>query len=302
MLAPPPFDALYDPDDIPIRFYDEEAYRTRSAYDRRRADAHAHARPVARAGAPDVGRLYGAGGLRRPRDGAAALRPAPPGAGREHDHPVFRRPRQVVGRVGRHRKGLLSTARSGACPLSWPVRASSNRARSITDICELIDTGRTLLALAGLEAPQTYRGRDLLNEPAPEAVYAQIGWPDLDAPLFQRAFVERVSEVQSTRGLPPTPRRACPPTRRCASPCARARYRMDVTWYQDGRRLPRPEADGNLFDLQADPYETRNLWAVPEAQPVVEELWLKLETGSPAWIAPSSCSLPRIRGKLEQIL
>ena len=43
------------------------------------------------------------------------------------------------------------------------------------DICELIDTGRTLLNLAGLEIPPQYKGRDLLNDAPHEAVYGQIG-------------------------------------------------------------------------------------------------------------------------------
>ena len=58
-----------------------------------------------------------------------------------------------------------------------------------------------------------------------------------------------------------------------------------MTWYRDGARVPLQEADGNLFDLQADPHERHNLWSVPEAQPLVHGLWLKLEE----WFAGMAC-------------
>ena len=38
VLAPPPFDQLYNPDDIPIRYFDEQVYLTHSERDRRNAD------------------------------------------------------------------------------------------------------------------------------------------------------------------------------------------------------------------------------------------------------------------------
>jgi choline-sulfatase len=154
--------------------------------------------------------------------------------------------------------------------------------RNETGICELIDTGRTLLALAGLDAPSDYCGRDLLNTPPPSAVYGQIGWPDPLAPLFVRGFTERVSEVQSQR--PPQPSRL-PDHSSMRAAVRTQRYRMDVTWYRDGTRVPLEQADGNLFDLLADPGETRNLWSVPEAQPLVHGLWIKLED----WFAGMDC-------------
>jgi arylsulfatase A-like enzyme len=151
-----------------------------------------------------------------------------------------------------------------------------------TGICELVDTGRTLLALAGLEAPPNYRGRDLLSDPPPPAVYGQIGWPDPQSPLFVRAFKSRVSEVTSQS--PPRPARL-PAHSQMRAAVRTQRYRLDVTWYRDGERVPLAQADGNLFDLSADPRETRNLWSVPEARPLVHGLWLKLED----WFAGLGC-------------
>jgi hypothetical protein len=55
---------------------------------------------------------------------------------------------------------------------------------------------------------------------------------------------------------------------------------MDVTWYRDGERLELEEADGNLFDLDADPRERFNLWSEPAMQPTVKRLWRLLERWS----------------------
>jgi arylsulfatase A-like enzyme len=275
VLAPPPFDTLYDPDDIPIRWYDESAYRTRAAYDRRRADTMrirdmspeqvrqmwADYMGLVACVDHEMGRLLST--LRRLGldENTIVLFSA--------DHG------KSLGEWGATEKGFYDSE-VWRVPMILAGPGVEARGTVDEDICELIDTGRTLLALAGLEAPDGYRGRDLLHDPAPEAVYAQIGWPDVDAPLYQRAFAERISEVPSARGLSPISRP--PPSHTQMRVALRtARYRMDVTWYQDGQRLPFDEADGNLFDLQADPGETRNLWANPEMQPVVEDLWRKLE-------------------------
>jgi arylsulfatase A-like enzyme len=156
--------------------------------------------------------------------------------------------------------------------------------RTESGLCELVDTGRTLLSLVGLGAPAWYRGRDLLNDPPPPAVFGEIGWPDPRAPIFGRAYSSRVSEVKgekqsraTARALPPRP----PRHSQMRAAVRTDRHRMDVTWYKDGERVPVAEADGNLFDLQADPYETTNLWKSPEALGTVYELWLKLD----AWFA-----------------
>jgi hypothetical protein len=275
VLAPPPFDALYDPDEIPIRWYDDDAYGTRSAYDRRRADAMRM-----RELSPDQVRQMWADymGLVACVDHETGrLLSALRRLGLEEDTVVLFSADhgKSLGEWGATEKGFYDSE-VWRVPMILAGPGVEPKGAVDTGICELIDTGRTLLALAGLEAPAAYRGRDLLHQPAPEAVYAQIGWPDLDASLFQRAFVERISEVQSKRGPSPTSRPR-PAQTQMRVAVRTARYRMDVTWYQDGRRLPRPEADGNLFDLETDPHETQNLWAVPEAQPVVVDLWEKLE-------------------------
>ena len=54
------------------------------------------------------------------------------------------------------------------------------------------------------------------------------------------------------------------------------RYRMDVTLYQNGVQLPIEKADGNIFDLEMDPYEMQNLWLDPQNARLKLDLWNKL--------------------------
>jgi len=282
VLAPPPFDALYDPDQLPIRYYDDAAYQGRAARDRRVAD-NMRMRDLSREQVRqvwkdymglvacvdhEVGRLLSAlQALDLERNTIILF---------SSDHG------KSLGEWGATEKGFFDSE-------VWRVPfilagPGIERRGTVTDICELVDTGRTLLHLAGLEAPADYRGRDLLSDSAPEAVYAQIGNPDSQAPLFQRSMATRQppgdirgadarvwASLQAAGGAP----RPRSQTMRAA--IRTARYRMDVDWYREGARVPLTEADGNLFDLQADSGEVRNLWAAPEAQEIVRELWRRLE-------------------------
>jgi hypothetical protein len=63
------------------------------------------------------------------------------------------------------------------------------------------------------------------------------------------------------------------------------RYQMDYTYMKDGVKLP--VEDGNLFDMQLDPGELRNLWDDPGHQEIKASLagrmdrWFE-ETDKPA--------------------
>ncbi len=59
-----------------------------------------------------------------------------------------------------------------------------------------------------------------------------------------------------------------------------------------GRRVPREEMDGNLFDLQADPHERVNLFGRPESQPIVEKLIGHLERWDVSLDHPRGCFPP----------
>jgi arylsulfatase A-like enzyme len=260
VLAPPPYDQLYDPDEIPIRFYDEKAYKTRSERDRRNADRQ-RMRELSREQIRqmwkdymglvacvdhETGRMLDALAELGLLDRTIVLFSA--------DHG------KALGEWGVTEKGFYD-AEVWRVPFILAGQGVNAHGIVDDDICELIDTGRTLLHLSGLDVPEQFKGRDLLNEAPQKAVYGQIGWPDPAAPIMQRI------RERSQRGPIATAMRSAIRTQR---------YRMDVTLYQNGVQLPIEEADGNIFDLQADPLETQNLWDDPTKKGLKQALWDQL--------------------------
>ena len=243
VLPPPPRDSLYDPADIPIRYLDAEALAGRSKRDKMFADRHrmcdlsreqirhvwTNYMGLCACVDHEVGRLMSALEELGLRDDTIVFYNA--------DHG------KMLGEYGTGEKGVFDD-QVWRVPFIWsfPGRLPEGKVR--TDICELADTGRTLLTLAGLEdrIPDSFRGRDLFgDDPAPEAVFGQINY------RMMRVAVRT------------------------------DRYRMDVTWSDEGRRLGEDELDGNLFDLSEDPAERVNLYDEPSHDPVRRELLERLE-------------------------
>jgi choline-sulfatase len=260
VLAPPPFDQLYDPDDLPIRYFDENAYQTRSLRDRHNADRQ-RMRDLSREQIRQIwkdymglvacvdhetGRMLGALAELGLLDNTIVLFSA--------DHG------KALGEWGTTEKGFYDSE-VWRVPFILAGPGVPAKGSVDEDICELIDTGRTLLSLAGLPCPPQYKGRDLLNESPRDAVYGQIGWPDNEAPIMHRI------RERNPNAFPVTAMRSAIRTQR---------YRMDVTLYRNGDRLPMDEADGNIFDLENDPFETRNLWHNASHQQIKDNLWSKL--------------------------
>lgn len=168
---------------------------------------------------------------------------------------------------------------------SWPGHLPAGQTR--TDLCELIDTTRTLMALAGLDQPEPddVRGRDLFSPAAaPEAVFGQIGWPEGKPDRVVPA--EGIDRYIQSQGQYPRYNRTLRQAVRTD------RYRMDIEWMARGRRVPREEMDGNLFDLQADPLERTNLFEDPQHAAVVEELLGHLERWYATLDRPAGCFPP----------
>jgi choline-sulfatase len=257
VLPPPPFDEWYDPDDLPVRGFDEEAYRTRSAWDRATADLHRMCELTDEQTRQEwkdymglcayvdheVGRLLTALEELGLNEDTIVLFSA--------DHG------KALGEWGAGEKGFFDHE-VWRVPFvwSWPGAVPQGVVRD--DPCELIDTGRTLLALAGVESPVSWRGRDLFATDAPffGGVFGQIGWPDAEAPIHRRqkpGTVEPWRESAFTDDHWKVMRMAV----------RTERYRLDEHWMRDGRRVAPDDADGNLFDLTEDPLERRNLWHDP---------------------------------------
>jgi choline-sulfatase len=281
VLPPPPFDRTYLPEEIPIQYFDEQAYRTRAAYDRIIADAQ-RMRELTREQVREIWKDYM--GLCAYVDYEigrllAALR----ALGLEKD--------TVIMYSADHGRALGEFGHGEKCTFddqvwrvpfiwSWPGHLPEGQVRE--DLCELVDTGRTMLGLAGMEkdAPAHWRGRDLFNDPilAPEnqAVFGQIGWPNTHAPLLMDPKVIAIRrQLAQVMGMELEKAYPCFNLLRMA--VRTPHHRMDVSWMKDGRRLSLAESDGNLFDLESDPFERRNLWSDPSSRPVIDRLMKRLE-------------------------
>lgn len=126
-----------------------------------------------------------------------------------------------------------------------------------TDICDSLDLGRTVLAAAGLAAPESFMGRDLFSAPAPEAVYSTIGFGEPGCKLAPNGGR---GDWLGGRGWP---RRSCVRT---------ARFRLDKNMRIDGQKAAPEDEDLFLADMLADPDETVNLAGKPECAAEVKRL------------------------------
>ncbi len=54
------------------------------------------------------------------------------------------------------------------------------------------------------------------------------------------------------------------------------RYQMDYTYMKDGIKMP--VEDGNLFDIQNDPGELKNLWNDPALQEIKASLSARMDS------------------------
>jgi len=259
VLAPPPFEQLYDPEELPVRFFDEEAYAGRSQSDRRIADSH-RMRELSKAQYRQIWKHYM--GLCAYVDyEVGRLLAVLESLGMERETIVIYSSDhgKLLGEWGAGEKGTFDRQCWGV-PFIWSWPGHLPEGRVSEGLCELMDTGRTLAGVLGIEAPAEWRGRNLFGDAAPEAVFGEIGVPNSAAPLL--AGEQKEDEANRDH----RPLQVAVRTQR---------YRMDLVWMKDGQRVE--PTDGNLFDLEADPLERRNRWRDEASAGVKRELLGKLE-------------------------
>lgn len=139
--------------------------------------------------------------------------------------------------------------------VAWPGTLPTGRVRD--DICDSLDIGRTLFAMAGTRAPDCFKGRNLFCDPPPEAIFSTIGYGQPDSKMGPNGGR---GEWYGGRGWP---RRSCIRT---------SRYRLDKNMLIDGLRPCPEDEDVFLADVQTDPQEARNLAEDPQCSDVVTEL------------------------------
>ena len=147
--------------------------------------------------------------------------------------------------------------------ISWKGTLPGGEVRE--DLCDLIDTGRTLLGLCGVPAPEQFGGRSLFDHTTkPEFIYSTIGYGN---PESHWAPNGGYGTWYGERGWP---RRAC---------IRSARYRLDMNIRIDGEHLAEndPERDVFLADSEDDRQECKNLAGKPELKTVEEQLRKQLQ-------------------------
>ena len=235
-LAPPPFDNLYDSKELPIKYYNEDARLNRSKHDKTYAKLHRMDKLTKREQEQvwkdymgvcayvdsQVGKLISALEKEGYAENTIILYSS--------DHG------KLLGEWGAGEKNTFDKE-VWRVPFIWsfPDNIPQNEIRE--ELCEIIDTGTTLLSLAGLEdkIPESYRGRNLFgNKEAPEEIFGVIRPPIQDIPDFDPELMRVAVRTK--------------------------RYRMDMNWCMDGGIPPQELEDGNFFDLKKDPEEIVNIW------------------------------------------
>ncbi|MEM7534338.1 MAG: sulfatase-like hydrolase/transferase [Chloroflexota bacterium] len=130
-----------------------------------------------------------------------------------------------------------------------------------SDINEGLDLARTLCTMVDIEPLSQFRGRDLFNDPAPEAVYSTIGYGFETSRIYPNLGVGVYKDSDGTEHG--WPRRSCVRTEQ---------HRLDKNVRVDGERTDASNEDVFLADVQADPVEKQNLAHDPAYADVVTQL------------------------------
>lgn len=130
----------------------------------------------------------------------------------------------------------------------WPGSVEAGAVRE--DLAQGLDLGRTLFALAGLDAPEQFEGRNLFAGPSPEHIFGIIGYGATGSRAFPNLGI---GTYLNECGWP---RRACVRSHG---------YRLDRNVRLDDNEVEGSDerADVFLADLEADPAELRNVADLP---------------------------------------
>jgi choline-sulfatase len=128
----------------------------------------------------------------------------------------------------------------------WPGHVQAGARQG--ELAHGVDIPRTLLALAGLAAPDEIGGRDLFSDPAPTQIISSIGYGAAQS----RAFPNLGAGTGENGGWP---QRFCIRT---------PRFRLDMTTRVNGQAPSLAERDLFLADLVNDPTESHNVAAQSE--------------------------------------
>lgn len=176
------------------------------------------------------------------------------------------------------------------CLVRWPAKIKP--AQTNSSLVSSIDIAPTLLALAGIEAPESFVGESfapLLSDPSRphrDAIFSEHNWHDYAA--HKRAVrTERYLYIRNA-----LPQYACtPPADAVRSPTYTAMKRL----HAEGKLTPEqslcfvaPSPKEELYDLASDPHSLRNVAGEAEHQEALAALRQRLD----AWIKETDDKVP----------
>lgn len=139
------------------------------------------------------------------------------------------------------------------------------------DLAQNMDLARTLSAMAQIDPPEQFKGRNLFGDPEPDAIFSTIGFgfPDSRAAPYGGS-----GDWYNGRGWP---RRSCVRTRR---------YRLDKNMRMDAGPAPDAEQDIFLADTTNDPCEVHNIAGDPASRDIVRQLSEMLDRHAEGCVEP----------------
>ncbi len=260
VLPSEPWDTLYNPEDIPIRYVDTAVAHARSKWDQMSSSRHKmdqmsiddydqswqHYMGLCAQVDDEVGRLIKTLNDLGLSENTIIIYSSDHGA--------------CLGEFGQVTKRTFDDC-SWRVPFIWSWPGHIPEGQVNNELAELISTGRSLLNLCSLDKmiPKSWRGRDLFSDPSPDAVFGQIGYPNINSVVGEKFYTgARIDYGEMRVGI------------------RTDQYRMDYSFMKEGQKLPL--ADGNLFDLVNDPRELHNLWDDGKFRKIKKSLARKIDT------------------------
>lgn len=240
VLAPTPWDKIYDPRDLPSRALNHAAYETRSGYDRWFADYQGGFKLDEKTWRQCAADYYGLcahvdnemGRLLQELEKLGELDRTIVAFNADHG--------RSLGEAGLCEKGTYDRE-VWRVPFVFSCPGLIPEGKTDAQLCELIDFGATIASLCGVALEDGMRGRNVFTTSAPDAVFGIIDIGD-----YRRAGVFD------------------------------GKYRFDCTVAYKYKLLPEAECDPNLFNIETDPFEEHNLANNPESAPLVKAMYQQL--------------------------
>lgn len=146
-------------------------------------------------------------------------------------------------------------------PLLFSYPKALPQGKRETKLCSNLDVAKTLCSILGIEAPEQFKGNDLLQEAHDPYIYATIGYGSQYSYAFPAKFYGTYSETMGW------PRRSC---------IRMGSYRLDMNTRINDAPVSPDQEDLFFTDSNRYPMENVNLKDDPQVQKILLEMKEKL--------------------------